>query len=132
VLISLTDFDNSGVGSPTGSDVIGRIFDPLGNAAKGEILLNNFALNDEQDAEITALANGGQMVVNESNGLDNDLHYRTFDCAGAAQNSGYVLDDASGGAAPDRPAVASATATSAMSAYVVNNADGSESVFARS
>ena len=40
VLITWTDYDNSGVGSPAGADVVGRIFDPLGNAVTGEFLLN--------------------------------------------------------------------------------------------
>jgi RTX calcium-binding nonapeptide repeat (4 copies) len=133
VLISWVDFDNSGVGSAGGTDVIGRIFDPIGNPVTGEFRLNVFlGVDDEQDPEITALANGGFMVVYEDNGPDNNIGYDTFDAAGARQNGGFILDDPDGGAVPNSPAVASATTTSAMTAYVVNNADGSESVFVRS
>ena len=113
--------------------MIGRIFDPLGNPVTGEIRLNVFFnVDDEQDPEITALANGGFMVVYEDNGTDNNLAYDTYNAAGVYQNGGNILDDAVGGAVPNSPAVASATATSAMTAYVVNNADGSEDVFVRS
>ena len=87
-------------------------------------------MDNEQNPEITALANGGFMVVYEFNGADNDLHYRTFDAAGLPLLAGDILNDAAGGAVPNNPVVASATATSAMMAYVVNNADGSESVYA--
>ena len=133
VLITWTDADNSGVGLFPGTDVIGRIFDPLGNAVTGEIQLNVFFnVDNEEDPEIVALANGGFMVVYESDGPENDLAYETYNAAGVRQNGGFVLNDAAGGAVPNSPVVASATATSAMTAYMVNNADGSESVFARS
>ena len=136
VLISWVDLDNtagSAGGSATGTDVIGRIFDPLGNAVTGEIRLNVFYnADDEQDPEITALANGGFMVVYEDNGTDNNIGYQTYSAAGVLVNGGNILDDAVGGAVPNSPAVASATLTTAMTAYVVNNADGSEDVFVRS
>ena len=136
VLITWVDLDNtigSVGGAAVGTDVIGRIFDPLGNPVTGEIRLNVFYnIDDEQDPEITALANGGFMVVYEDNGADNNLAYETYNAAGVHQNGGNILDDAAGGAVPNSPAVASATLTSAMTAYVVNNADGSEDVFVRS
>ena len=71
------------------------------------------------------------MVVYESNGADNDIRYRTFDAAGAPGFTGYLRNDAAGGEIPNSPAVASASATSAMTAFVVDNADGSEDVSVR-
>ncbi len=90
-----------------------------------------FTTTDERNPEIAALADGGFMLVYQSDSTDNDIAYETFNAAGARQNGGYIIDDASGGAVPNRPAVASATATSAMTAYVVSNTNGSEDVFVR-
>ena len=136
VLITWVDFDEtagSAGGTHSGADIIGRIFDPLGNAVTGEIRLNVALVSEEeQGPEITALADGGFMVVYESLAADNDIGYETYNAAGVRQDGGYIINDLNGGDAPHDPTVASATAISAMTAYVVDNADGSEQVFVRS
>ena len=59
ILVSWTSSNNSGVGSDSGLDVIGQIFDPLGNRIGGEIQLNNsFFFDDEQNMELAALPGG--------------------------------------------------------------------------
>jgi RTX calcium-binding nonapeptide repeat (4 copies) len=135
VLICWTDLDNTigtAGGSAAGLDVVGRIFDPLGNAVTDEIRLNVFSSSQtECIPEITALDNGGFMLVYGSTGAGDDILYETYSASGSRQNGGYVIDDAAGGAAPGKHAVASAASTSVMTAYVVDNADGSEDVWVR-
>jgi Ca2+-binding RTX toxin-like protein len=140
VLIAWNDLDNtagSAGGSAAGIDIVGRIFDPLGNPVTGEIRLNVLSSAEtEWIPEVTALDNGGFMLVynNRSSAGDafgDDIVYETYSAAGLRLNGGYVIDDAAGGASTSNHAVASATPTSVMTAYVVENTDGSEDVWVR-
>ncbi len=135
VLICWIDLDEtvgSAGGSAGGADVIGRIFDPLGNPVSAEIRLNVQRFGDnEQDADITALANGGFVVVYEDNNADNDLAFDTYDDAGVRLEGGILAEDVAGGDVPNSPAIASASPISVMMAYIVNNANGSEDVLIR-
>ncbi|MGL5733466.1 MAG: hypothetical protein ACRCYS_01260, partial [Beijerinckiaceae bacterium] len=130
VLISWTNQTAGVAGASPGYDVIGRIFNPLGQPVTGEFQLNTFGTSDnEEDPEIAAIPGGGFVVVYEDNGTDNNILFEVYDNAGANQRFGYIFNDVAGGAVPNDPAIAVASATSALAAYTVNNADGSESVF---
>ncbi|MEM0900829.1 MAG: hypothetical protein AAGI92_12855, partial [Pseudomonadota bacterium] len=60
VLIVWSTSDDTGAGSSPGRDIIGQIFDPLGNQVGSEFQLNSLAAaDDEQAPSITALPNGG-------------------------------------------------------------------------
>ena len=64
ILYAWTSNADSGAGAANGDDVIGRIYDSLGNAVTGEFRLNNnFSIDDEADADIAALPGGGFVVV---------------------------------------------------------------------
>jgi hypothetical protein len=66
ILVVWTSFDDSGVGSPAGSDIIGQIFDPLGNRIGGEFLVNSSSSGqNEGPAQIAALPSGGFLSVFE-------------------------------------------------------------------
>lgn len=65
ILIAWTTNDSSGVGSPAGTDIIGQLYDPLGNALGGEFRLNTFTIDNERDFDIAALNDGGFVVVYE-------------------------------------------------------------------
>ncbi|WP_435311565.1 hypothetical protein, partial [Primorskyibacter sedentarius] len=56
VLITWTSFDDTGAGSPNSSDIIGQIFDPLGNEVGAEFLVNAFLnVYSERSASIAAV-----------------------------------------------------------------------------
>jgi hypothetical protein len=137
ILVVWTDFDNSsGPGSPAGGDVIGRIFDSLGNAVTNEFRLNTLnTANDEQNPSITALADGGFAVVYDRVGGFDDLFLQTwsFDPAtgGVAQENSRFLFLDSGTSNPVNSVIASSSAASVMTAYHVVNADGSDDIFIR-
>jgi RTX calcium-binding nonapeptide repeat (4 copies) len=132
ILVVWNDLDNGGtVNNPAGTDIIGRIFDPFGNPVTAEFRLNNVLMIDnEMNGEIAALGNGGFMVVYEDNGADNNLAYTTYNSSGIQQNTGFLLDDDVGGEVPHSPVVAFANG-SIMTAYIVDNVDGSETVWVR-
>jgi Ca2+-binding RTX toxin-like protein len=142
ILVVWTDTDSSApAGSPAGYDVIGRIFDPLGNAVTDEIRLNtrNTAA-DEFNPSVTALADGGFVIAYDesSSGSYDDLNIETysFDPTTAAISSiadGYLYNDptTTADANPVNPVIASASATSVMGAYQTQNTNGSENIIIR-
>jgi hypothetical protein len=133
VLVCWVDYDDGGPGFETGPDIIARVLDPLGNAVMPDFRINPFGQSGTKlNPEIVALANGGFMVVYENSGTGNDIQYQVY-TAGVAfpVSSGFLIDDAAGGAIPNNPVVASTGMGSAMTAYVVTNADGSDDVYVR-
>jgi Ca2+-binding RTX toxin-like protein len=140
VLICWTDLDNT-AGTAGGSgadlDIVGRIFDPLGNPVTGEIRLNVLSSAEtEWIPEVTALDNGGFMLIYNNRGafgdtFGDDVVYETYSATGLRLNGGYVFDDAAGGANTGQQSIASANSTSVMTAYVVDSADGSEDIWVR-
>ena len=128
ILVVWTDSDNSSVpGSPAGRDIIGRIFDPLGNLVTAEFRLNTFSSADnEHDPSITALAGGGFMVTYDRIGAFDDLYYETYSFNSATggvshENDGFIHFDA--GAGSGGAVVASASASSTMTVYATPDAN---------
>jgi len=70
VLIAWTSYNDTGAGSPAGSDIIGQLYDAFGNAIGGETRLNGFQLDDERDFDIAATSAGGFVVVYEDDSGD--------------------------------------------------------------
>ncbi|WP_353643018.1 hypothetical protein [Mesorhizobium sp. WSM2239] len=69
-------------GFPAGTDIIGRIFDSLGNPVTVEFRLNTFnTIDTEFNPSITALANGGFAVVYDESGAFTDLNIETYPIA---------------------------------------------------
>jgi len=103
ILVVWTSFDNSGVGSPPGSDIIGQIFDPLGVRIGGEFLVNSSSSGqNEGHAEIAALPSGGFLSVFERpNGSFRDLWLQEHDATGAVTHSSFVFFDGNSTGAPD-------------------------------
>ena len=137
ILVVWVDSDNSSVpGSPAGNDVIGRVFDSLGNAVTGEIRLNTFnTIDSEFNPTITALATGGFVIAYDESGSFDDLNIQTYSFnpttfAVAPVNSAFLFFDA-GTSNPIDPSIASASATSVMAAYHTINADGSDNIVIR-
>ncbi|MEP3438268.1 MAG: calcium-binding protein, partial [Hoeflea sp.] len=81
-----------GPGSGSFNDVIGRIYDPLGNAVTGEIALNSLTSENEQRVSIAAIEGGGFTVGYQR--FDPSLstpkwglNLASFNASGVQQNS---------------------------------------------
>ena len=126
ILVSYTTDDQGGAASPFGSDVLGQLFDPLGNRIGVEFRLNSsFSIDNERSMDIAALPGGGFVVVYEDSDPDTggaiSLRIETFDATGAFVQFSDFIDDPST-ALPNfvSPAIAVSSATSALVAYVFN------------
>jgi Ca2+-binding RTX toxin-like protein len=120
ILVCWTTNDNTGAGSPPGLDVLGQIFDPLGNKIGGETRLNrSYTADGEQDMDIAPLPGGGFIAVYE----DNDagvvsIRLDEFDAAGNLVTSNPdVVIDAAGDPGYRNPVIAVSSATSALIVY---------------
>ncbi|KAB2945425.1 MAG: calcium-binding protein, partial [Rhizobiaceae bacterium] len=104
---------DSGAGANPGFDIIGQIFDPLGNRIGGEITLNNaFGGDNEMNADLAALPGGGFVVVYEdvdANGTSIRLEEYDADGASVSANTTVALDDSDFVFRDPRVAVSSAT-----------------------
>ena len=114
-----------------GDEIVGRIYDPLGNPLTLEIQLNVAVQSDEQDVSFAALPNGGFVVAYEDNGSDNDLRYTTYDFNPATAaltevRSGFIVNDAPGGAVPNSPSIAATSNTNVGVVWRVDQTDGAE------
>ena len=121
ILVSWTSGDDTGAGSPPGADVIGQLFDPLGNPVGTEFRLNNDNfLDHERNADIAALPGGGFITVYEDfNVADNTRSIRLseFDAAGLpVLDNLTVISDVAFNADPTyfNPRVAVSSATSVL------------------
>ncbi len=119
ILVSWESSDDTGVGSPTGIDMIGQIFTPLGERIGNEFRLNiAFNVDDEQDGDIAALPGGGFVVVYEDNdATTNSIRLQEFDATGnTVTASESVISDSTAVAAPSfsNPVVAVSSATSVL------------------
>ena len=66
ILVTWVSTDDTGVGSPAGTDLIGQIFDPIGNRIGGEFLVNSGTSGEaETDPDVAALPSGGFLTVFE-------------------------------------------------------------------
>jgi Ca2+-binding RTX toxin-like protein len=133
--------DSSPAGSPAGDDIIGRIFDPLGNPVTDEIRLNvRSTVNNEFNPSVTALADGGFVIAydEEQSGSYDDLNIETYSFNTSTNTvtrtaDAYLYNDPTQAADADpvNPVIASQSATSAMAAYQTQNTDGSENIVIR-
>ncbi|WP_275788733.1 beta strand repeat-containing protein [Pararhizobium gei] len=118
ILVSWTSSSDIGVGAPAGNDIIGRIYDPLGNAIGGEFLVNGDGSETEQDVDMAALPNGGFLAAYEritSSGFT-DIVLTEFTPNGTVEATVNVFFDSNVNAAPAAfdPVVAVSSATSAL------------------
>ncbi len=120
ILISWASNDDTGVGSPTGLDVIGQIFDPLGNRIGTEIRLNNgYTIDDESNVDMAAMTDGGFITVFEDNfGGVVSLRLNEYNADGTFSSSSSIENDVLS-ALPNfrNPHVAVSSTTSALIVY---------------
>ncbi len=132
ILVSWTSFDNTGAGASAGLDVIGQLYDPLGNRIGGEFQLNNvFSADDEQDMDLAALPGGGFISVFEDTDADvTSIRLNEYDAAGSQVSAGVTVVSDGVTADPNyrNPVVAVSSATSALIVYEVVT-DGESNTF---
>lgn len=131
-LVAWTD-TNAIAASGTGADIVGVIFDPLGNALTGSLFLNNgFGFSrDESDPVIAATNDGGFVLVYEfSDGTDNDIIFGRYDSAGLRTQSGFVESDSSSTTVFRDPTVSVRSDNSFVVSYEADNG-ANESIVAR-
>ena len=76
--------------------VFAQRFDASGNAVGGDIQVNTYTSRDQQTSEITALADGGFLVVWQSDNQDGDdwgIYGRRFDSAGNPVTAEFAVNN---------------------------------------
>jgi Ca2+-binding RTX toxin-like protein len=123
ILVAWDSAADTGAGSDPGRDVIGQLFNPLGERIGGEFRLNSgFLGDDEQAADVAALPGGGFVTVFEDldgTGGTRSIRLVERDAGGLSPASFNVADDVSSLADPTffTPRVAAASDTSALVVY---------------
>jgi hypothetical protein len=127
ILVVWTTNDPGGLGSPTGNEIFGQIFDPQGIKIGVEFRLNNASIADnEQAPDIAALPNGGFVVVYHDvdepfNGGASNIRLEEYDANGndVAENA-LVVSDSALPADPNysAPRVAVSSDTSVLITYI--------------
>jgi len=120
ILVTWTSDDPAGAGSAEGLDIIGQIYDPLGNAIGTEFRVNNFIVDDESDASIAGLTNGGFVSVyidHWSAGATTDIRLAIHDASGGIVTSATVASS-DGTYIPEDPQVAVSSSTSGLVAWI--------------
>jgi Ca2+-binding RTX toxin-like protein len=121
ILVSWTSTGNSGAGSPAGRDVIGQLYNPLGEKIGGEFILNKFSIADnEGNADMVALPGGNCIVVYEdSNAKGTSIRLNEFNSAGktVSVNSTVVTDTAVADPHFGNPKIAMSKAAAVLVTY---------------
>ncbi len=107
LLVAYTDDTNSD-DSANGSDIIGKIYSPLGAQIGNPIQLNTFrSVDDEGNPDIAALSDGGFVVVYEDvDASGTSLIWEVFDASGSLERRGLLEDDPAGADVVTDPRVA--------------------------
>ena len=90
-LVTWKDSTNN-VDSFDGSDIIGQLFNPLGEAKGSPFVVNNFTKDNERAASVDALPNGGFVVVYVDDETDAPaaIRFRTFNANAGSVTSGTI------------------------------------------
>ena len=92
-LVSWTDRTNLADTAP-GSDILGQLYDPLGVAIGGPIRLNTNNADNESQADIAALPNGGFVIVYlDPNGSGDTVRWNIRSATGALVSNGTVFTE---------------------------------------
>ena len=137
IVVAWATTSNGGVGSPSGTDIVGRIFNLAGEPVGGEILLNTqWQANNERAPSLTALPDGGFMVAYDRSDIGTgaiSLRQEEFTANGAFRSSstGIVIDNAVGLPNSSDPAIAASSATSTLAVFLRENAADATNIVGR-
>ncbi|EHK56769.1 calcium-binding protein [Allomesorhizobium alhagi] len=127
ILVSWTSNDPTAPGNPAGPDILGQIFDPMGNRIGGEIRLNNDStVDNEFNADLAALPDGGFiMVYTDLQGGQPRVRMEVYDADGTQRiGEGGIVRDLGAGINVVNPHVAVSSSTSALVAYQIDTGGG--------
>ncbi len=98
ILVAWVSNDTTGPGSPAGTDIIGRLYDSLGNSLGGEFRLNDTVNADnERDFDIAATSNGGFAMVyvdaDIPNSTETDIYVAEYNSSGVQQSNVLIASD---------------------------------------
>jgi hypothetical protein len=131
ILVVWVSTDNTGVGSPVGTDIIGQLFTPLGVRIGGEFLVNSgTSANEETDPDIAALPGGGFLTVYERpTGGFTDIVLQEHSANGAVLTTVFPFFDGNANANPAafNPEIAVASNSSALVVWQESEAGGTDS-----
>ncbi|MDP2803740.1 MAG: hypothetical protein Q8O26_17860, partial [Phreatobacter sp.] len=121
MLVAWHSSNDTGPGAPAGRDIIGQVFDPLGNRVGTEFRVNQFSqLGNEQLVSLAALPDGGFTAVYESqasNGV-RSIFLDQFNALGTVSNGSTVeIDFSTNAPNVSNPRMAVMNATTAMVVY---------------
>jgi len=122
ILVTWTSSEDTGAGSSTGPDVLGQLYDPLGNAIGSEFLVSLFS-GDADESAVAATRQGDAIVAYiTDDGTTSRVRYEIFDETGSNTGFDTVATVTTTNGYRD-PQVAVSSTTSAIIVYVENNAD---------
>lgn len=119
ILMTWRSDNDTGAGGASGTDIIGRIFNVLGEPIGSEFTLNTYyTIGDQDHHSIVASDNGGWLVVLETGGANPSINIEAHDSTGALTDVSVIQSDGVA-AFPNysNPQIAYSSATSAMVAY---------------
>jgi len=134
MLVTWTSTATTGVASAAGTDVVGQIFDILGNPIGGEFRVNNsFTADNERDAEVAATTQGGFIAAYEdsqASDLDTSIRISIGNSTGTSFTNLTIATDNTGDSTFNLrdPQVAVSSATSAMVVWIEDNSTGDDAV----
>jgi Ca2+-binding RTX toxin-like protein len=123
ILVSWTTIDNAAAPN-TGTDLMGQIFDPLGNPVGSAVVLNNsWFSDDERNGDLAAMSDGGFLIAYEDSDGSTDLRVERYNAAGTNIGFASIIQDGAGAPSFSDPHIAVSSATSAMITYVKTSGD---------
>jgi Ca2+-binding RTX toxin-like protein len=120
ILVSWTSTSDTGAGSAAGLDVIGQLFDPLGNRIGVEFRLNaDHFLDEEQDMDMAASLGGFISVYEDTNANGTSIRLNEFDVNGATLPDDTTVVEDNSTASPNyrNPRIAVSGTSSALIVY---------------
>ncbi len=129
ILVVYSSNADVGAGSPASTDIVGRLYNSLGEPQGDEFLINT-AINQsgsERDVEIAALPNGGFVAVYEDvHGGEATLRLQEYNADGTFDFSGVTIIDASIDGTPtfSNPNVSVSASNRVLVTYEVDNGNG--------
>ncbi|WP_158589869.1 beta strand repeat-containing protein [Gemmobacter lutimaris] len=132
MIVAWTSSDDTGVGSPNGTDIIGQILDPFGAKIGAEFRLNiAFNVDDERDFSLAALPGGGFIVAYEDTDANGtSIRLQEFNASGTSVTASTSVVSDGSTAVPNYsdPEIAASSDTSVMIAYTVTTGAGVSNV----
>jgi Ca2+-binding RTX toxin-like protein len=128
ILVAWTSTDPARPGASGNNDIIGQIYDPMGNPVGAQFRVNQgFFADDEIDVDLAATTQGGFISVYEDVETGGTpLRFNVYGSNGGLSFTGTIASDSNGATQPNYrdPHVAVSSSTSALVVYQFQDAGG--------